>query len=61
MTWKLTAVRPGRYTVAWRLSPALEGDAELADGNTSGEFRVRIDDAPVSATVNEDGEVVRGD
>ena len=60
VTWKLTAVRPGDYTVRWRLSPALEGDAELADGTTSGEFRVRIDDAPVSATVNGDGEVVRG-
>ena len=61
MTWKLTAVRPGDYTVRWRLSPALEGDAELADGNTSGEFQVRIDDAPVSSTVGEDGDVVRGD
>ena len=61
VTWKLTAVRPGDYTVRWRLSPSLEGDAELADGTTSGEFRVRIDDAPVSATVDGDGEVVRGD
>jgi hypothetical protein len=61
VTWKLTAIRPGDYTVRWRLSPSLEGDAELADGTTSGEFQVRIDDAPVSATVNGDGEVVRGD
>jgi len=60
VAWKLTAVQPGTYTVNWRLAPALEGDAELADGRTSGRFRVRIDDAPVSATVNGDGEVERG-
>ena len=40
VTWKLTAVRAGRYTVAWRLAPALEGDVELEDGRTTGEFAV---------------------
>jgi hypothetical protein len=57
--WKLTAVKPGRYTINWRLAPALEGDVSLGDGRTEGEFRVAISDAPVPARVGEDGEVVR--
>jgi hypothetical protein len=59
--WKLTAARAGRYTVAWRLAPALEGDVSLGDGKTEGEFDVAISDDPVPARVNEDGEVVRGE
>jgi ABC-type glycerol-3-phosphate transport system substrate-binding protein len=59
--WKLTAIKPGRYTVAWRLAPSLEGDVELAEGRTEGEFAVTISDRPVPARVNDDGEVVRGE
>jgi hypothetical protein len=59
--WQLTAARAGRYTVRWRLAPALEGDVSLAEGNTEGEFDVRISDEPVPARVGEDGEVVRGE
>jgi hypothetical protein len=59
LEWKLTAVRAGRYTVGWRLAPALEGDVELADGRTSGQFDVTIADDPVAATVDGDGDVVR--
>ena len=59
--WRLTAVKPGRYTVAWRLAPALVGDVELGDGRTRGEFAVTIADEPVPARVNGDGEVVRGE
>jgi hypothetical protein len=57
--WKLTAARAGRYTVAWRLAPALEGDVSLGEGRTEGEFDVTISDAPVPARVGADGEVVR--
>jgi hypothetical protein len=57
--WKLTAVKPGRYTVKWRLAPALEGDVSLGDGRTKGELEVAISDAPVPARVGGDGEVVR--
>ena len=53
--------RPGRYTVAWRLSPALVGDVSLAEGRTEGEFDVTIATSPVPARVNGDGEVVRGE
>jgi hypothetical protein len=59
--WKLTAIKPGSYTVAWRLAPSLEGDVSLADGRTEGEFAVTISDRPVPARVNDDGEVVRGE
>ena len=59
--WRLTAVKPGRYTIAWRLAPALEGDAELTGDRTRGEFEVTIADDPVPARVNGDGEVVRGE
>jgi hypothetical protein len=59
--WKVTAVKAGDYTVAWRVAPALEGDVELAAGRTDGEFAVTIADRPVPARVNDDGEVVRGE
>jgi hypothetical protein len=57
--WKLTAAKAGRYTVNWRLSPALEGDVSLGDGRTDGTFDVTISDEPVPARVGADGEVVR--
>ena len=60
--WQLTAVRPGNYTVNYRVSPGLDGRAVPANGqNTTGSFRVRISDEPVPARVNNEGEVVRGD
>ena len=59
--WKLTAAKAGRYTVNWRLAPALEGDVSLGDGRTEGEFDVTIANDPVPARVGEDGEVVRGE
>jgi hypothetical protein len=59
--WKLTAAKAGRYTIAWRLAPALEGDVSLGGGRSDGEFDVTISDEPVPARVGEDGEVVRGE
>jgi hypothetical protein len=61
LEWKLTAARAGRYTVGWRLAPALVGDVSLGDGRTEGEFDVTISADPVPAHVGEDGEVVRGE
>jgi hypothetical protein len=57
--WRLTAVRAGRYTVAWRLAPALEGNVSVRGERTRGRFDVTIADAPVPARVNGKGEVVR--
>jgi hypothetical protein len=59
--WKLTAMEAGRYTVAWRLAPSLEGDVELARGRNKGRFVVTIADDPVPARVDGDGDVVRGE
>ena len=59
--WRLTAVRPGTYTVNYSVSPGLYGRAVPANGQrTSGSFRVEISDEPVPARVNGKGEVVRG-
>jgi hypothetical protein len=58
--WRLTAVRPGNYTVNYRVSPGLDGRAVPANGQrTTGSFDVRISSEPVPARVNDQGEVVR--
>ena len=60
--WKLTAVEPGRYSLAYRVAPGLDGKARLAaGGKTRGTFSVRVSDEPVPARVNSKGEVVRGE
>ena len=60
--WRLTAVRPGTYTVKYSVSPGLNGKAVPANGQkTTGTFRVTISDEPVPARVNAKGEVVRGE
>ena len=61
LEWRLTAVRPGNYTVNYEVSPGLDGRAVPANGQrTTGSFEVRISDEPVPARVNDKGEVVRG-
>ncbi len=60
--WKVTAVVPGSYTIKYRISPGLTGRARLASGGrTDGSFKVVIDDKPVPARVDDDGNVVRGE
>ena len=62
MTWRVTAVRARALPLTWRVAPALVGDVQLTGpGRTAGEFRVTISDAPVPATVDAGGDVVRGD
>ena len=58
--WKVTPMRPGDYTVTYRLSPSVVGDAAIEGEDTAGEFDVSISDEPVSATVDGKGDVVRG-
>jgi hypothetical protein len=58
--WRLTAVRPGSYTVNYTVAPGLFGKAVPAGGQrTTGSFDVEISDEPVPARVNAKGEVVR--
>ena len=60
--WKVTAVEPGSYTIKYRISPGLNGRARLASGGrTDGSFTVKIDDKPVPARVDGNGNVVRGE
>jgi hypothetical protein len=60
--WKLTAVEPGDYELAYRVAPGLDGKARLANGSKArGQFAVSISDEPVPARVTDDGEVVRGE
>jgi hypothetical protein len=60
--WKLTAVKPGTYTIAYRVAPGLYGRARPAGGERiGGSFRVTISDKPVPARVDDDGNVVRGE
>ena len=60
--WKVTAVEPGEYSLAYRIAPGLDGKARLAaGGRTRGTFEVRVIDEPVPARVNSEGEVVRGE
>ena len=54
-------MRPGAYTVAYRLSPSVVGDAAIEGEDTAGEFEVTISDEPVPARVNGKGEVVVGE
>ena len=61
-TWKLTAVKAGTYTVAYRVAPGLDGKARPAGGErTRGSFRVTIADKPIPARVDDNGNVVRGE
>ena len=60
-TWKVTAVEPGSYTLRYRVAPGIQGRARIArGGRTSGIFRVQIQDKPVPARVDDNGNVVRG-
>ena len=60
--WKLTAVEPGSYSIAYRVAPGLDGKARLAAGSKArGTFDVSISDEPVPARVDDDGNVVRGE
>jgi hypothetical protein len=60
--WRVTPVQAGRYTIAYRVSPGLDGKARLARGTKArGAFRVTISDAPVPARVGDNGEIIRGE
>jgi hypothetical protein len=60
LEWRLTAVRPGAYTIDYAVAPGLDGKAVAANGQrTTGSFDVEISADPVPARVGKDGEVVR--
>jgi hypothetical protein len=60
--WDVTAVVPGRYTVAWQVSAGIYGKAKavLADGTIPrGAFTVNIAHAPAQSFVNDQGAIVK--
>jgi len=61
IVWNVTPVRPGTYTVHYRIAAGLQGKAKAVTGDGSvpaGEFVVRISSAPPQTQVNDAGQVV---
>lgn len=59
--WAVTAVAPGKHTVAWQVAAGLNGKARavLADGSQPhGTFAVHISAAPPQTYVNNSGKIV---
>jgi hypothetical protein len=59
--WAVTAVKPGRHTVAWEVSAGLNGKAKavLTDGSIpQGTFPVNITATPPQTYVNNGGQIV---
>jgi hypothetical protein len=61
-TWHLTAVKAGTYTIAYRVSPGLNGKARVESAEDArGVLRASISDEPVPARIGDDGKVIRGE
>ncbi len=61
-SWGVTAVTPGKFTVAWQVAAGIYGKAKavLADGTTPrGTFSVNIAHAPAQSYVNDTGAIVQ--
>src|SRR5450755_4159799 len=59
--WAVTAVAPGRHTVAWEVAAGLNGKARavLSNGKAPhGTFAVHIGTAPPQTSVNNNGQIV---
>lgn len=61
MIWRLTAVRPGDYKVAYRIAAGLSGDAVAVDAagdDPIGLLPTRISSRVIPTKINENGKVV---
>lgn len=61
VTWKVTPVRAGTYTLNYIVAAGLDGKAKAVTSNgeeVKGEFVVTITDKPPKARVNDKGQVV---
>ncbi len=60
--WAVTAVQPGKYTVAWQVAAGLNGKAKATlaggGGKPKGTFDVTIAKAPAQSYVNGSGQIV---
>lgn len=64
MSWRVTPVVAGEYTVSYRVEAGLQGKAQAVtdDGSEpAGEFAVEITDVPPQTRVNDRGDVVEID
>jgi hypothetical protein len=61
--WRVTAVKPGTYTVKYQVAAGLNGKAKAVasggGGAPSGQFTVRISGKPADARVGPNGEVIK--
>lgn len=61
-TWKVTAIRPGKHEVKWRVAAGLDGKAKAQTPSgqvPQGTFSVDVSDTPRQTTIDPDtGEVV---
>jgi hypothetical protein len=60
--WGLTAVKPGSYTIQYRVAAELNGKAHAVlqgGGIPSGRFSVTVSHAPSQSYVNDKGQVVK--
>ena len=61
LVWKLSAVKPGHYTLVYSIDAGLSGAAKAETGNgvaPGGSFDVTISDARRQTEVTDSGEVV---
>ena len=61
MIWRVTAVRPGDYELAFRIAAGVSGEATAVDAagdNPTGVLPVAVNDVPVLTRVDENGNVV---
>lgn len=58
--WKVTAVRAGSYTVAYKVAAGLSGKAVATGTSSRGRLAVKINSAPRQTYVNNSGQIVYG-
>jgi hypothetical protein len=59
--WRVTAVRPGSYEVAYRIAAGVSGEANAVDADgedPTGVLPVRVNSRPVVTKIDENGKVV---
>jgi hypothetical protein len=61
-TWRVTAIRAGRYRVRYTIAAGLGGNLDAVTGhaNAAGTLRIRVTSKPASVRVSESGKVHYG-
>lgn len=59
--WRLTAVKPGRFEVSWRIEAGLGPGVDAVDrsgGTPTGFFDVKVNDRPILTEIDDQGRIV---